>query len=111
MATRSQVIDYVANHGSGAHSKTSNRTRRSKREVFDRLTRLRNAASVSVQGNRTIINMNPDAMSTSDMPFRYTADAIDPVLLELLATAQFLVTSEDVECLEAMIREELKVSQ
>jgi hypothetical protein len=40
-------------------------------------------------------------------PFRYAPNAIDPVLVELVATIRFLTISEDIRRLEAEIAEEL----
>jgi hypothetical protein len=46
------------------------------------------------------------ALSDADLPFSYNRDAIDPVLVEVLAAAHFLVTSRDVLRLEELLREE-----
>jgi hypothetical protein len=48
-----------------------------------------------------------DALHPSEPPFRYEPNAIDPVLVEVLATAHFLAKSPDVEQLEALTRGEL----
>jgi lysozyme family protein len=59
----------------------------------------------AVPGAATL-QFNIDALLPTAPPFRYEPDAIDPVLVEVLATAHFLSISPDLQRLESVIRAE-----
>lgn len=107
-ATRAQVIDYVANLASGAHSGSPETAPSNKREAYKRLARMRQAGSYSVKGGVPTFTINTNVIANGETPFKYTPDAIDPVYLELVAAAHYLVTSEDVAKLEKAVRKELE---
>jgi hypothetical protein len=51
--------------------------------------------------------MDALTLPNDDMPFRYSPEMIDPVLLEILATIHYLLISKDTKRLEAIIAAEL----
>lgn len=108
MVSRARTIEYVANIGSGAHSGSPETATTNKQNAYRTLSRISSIASYSVSGGITTISINISATTGDDPGFKYTPDAIDPVLLELLAAAHYLVISEDTIELERVIPEELK---
>lgn len=111
-ASRREVIKYVAHVAHGVHSGQP----RDAEHIL--LNRIRHVAKFSVQpvppglgapeGEKMLsFQFNIDALSDGDMEFTYDAKAIDPTLVELLATAHLLVISPDIVKLEASIKQEL----
>jgi len=100
--SRNGVIKYVANIGSGVHSGTV-------RENEERtLAAVRNFAHYSLRESGPHIDLDMSTVSNVSNPtFNYTPDTIDPVLVELLASIHFLVTSDDVKKLENGLKQEL----
>jgi len=104
--SRSDVIKFAANIGSGVHSGTA------KEPAHKLLTRIRHSAifgtTPAPDGSKAMsMVFNIDAIEGNPTPFDYKPDSIDPVLVELLCAAHFLVSSPDVEALENTIKEEL----
>jgi hypothetical protein len=104
--TRRQVIKYIANTASGVHSGTP-------QEEADNLqARVRQCVNYSSQNDEFKIHFNVDAFNPAikDIPFKYQQGAIDPVLVELLSTAQSLTQSPRILELEAVVQEELRMA-
>jgi hypothetical protein len=98
--SRRAVLKYVGDIGR-AHSDTP-------QDHNDRvLDRVRRLVSYSIQGSAVSVTLHKDLFGAGELPFRETREAIDPVLLELLATAHFLAISPDLEDLEKVIQNEL----
>lgn len=108
MVSRARTIEYMANVASGAHSGSPKTAISDKQSVYKTLSRIRFVSSYSVKDGVTTIAMDISAATGDDPPFKYTPDSIDPVLLELLAAAHYLMISEDTAKLEQVILEELK---
>jgi hypothetical protein len=103
--TRRDAVKYIANIASGVHSGTA------KDDVDRRIARLRSVVSYRAQSLETAsINFDTSAFQNAEPPFRYQSDALDPVLVEVLATAHFLAVSPDIGRLEEVIRLELAAS-
>lgn len=100
---RRQIIKYVANTASGVHSGTP------QEEADKLLARIRQCVSYSVQNGSFHLDFNVDAFNPKvpDIPFKHQPNAVDPVLIELLATAHFVTTSPRVLELETVVRDEL----
>ena len=105
-ATRRNVIEYVANLMSAAHSGSPETAAQNKRADFDLLARIRNCVTISLEGGPRV-ELNFDALWAHEPEFRYTPDALDPVLFELMSAAHFLTASPDTTRLEQNIRKEL----
>jgi hypothetical protein len=99
--TRRDAIKYMANIASGVHSGYA------KEEIEKTIARIRRSVSYTATPTMNI-RFNVDALYPTEPPFRYEPDSLDPVLIEVLATAHFLATSPDLETLELNIHEELK---
>jgi hypothetical protein len=104
--TRRDAIKYMANVASGVHSGAP------RDDIENTIARIRRSASYSLKVGPTGrqaagISFNIDALYPNEPPFLYEPNAIDPVLVEVLATAHFLVKSPDVEQLESLVRAEL----
>jgi hypothetical protein len=104
--SRREVIKYVANIASGVHSGSPST------EEERTIARLRRSATYKVgtaeTPNDTMgLNFHLDGLSPPGNTFRYEADAIDPVLLELLAAVRLLIQSESVLELEQVILREI----
>jgi hypothetical protein len=99
-ASRNAVVKYVANVTSGVHSKTPNK------EDEKLLSRIRSVVSYEPTTTFPRISIGFDAINTETVEFTYSPAKLDPVLLELLATIQFIVASPDVHKLEAAIAAE-----
>jgi hypothetical protein len=98
-ASRNSVIKYVANVTSGVHSKTPTK------DDEKLLSRLRCVVSYEPTVPPTI-SLNFDAITQESVEFAYSANKLDPVLLELLVTLQLVVASPGVHALEAAIASE-----
>lgn len=115
--TRDDVIKYIANVGDGVHS------RRSKTEDEKIIARARHTMTFSLvdpkkDPNRPkempediglipSVNLNQDAISSSNLPLVYDTDSIDCVLVELLAIIRCVIESPDVIDLVEAIQEEV----
>jgi hypothetical protein len=97
-ATRRDVIKYMANIASGVHSDAPS-------ERADIL--LRNIQRAITYSRSTGVYFNTKAIRGEDIAFRYDPDELDVVLLELMAAAAFLVSSDDTARLEVAIQDEL----
>jgi hypothetical protein len=97
--SRNSVIKYVANVTSGVHSKTPTK------EDEKLLSRIRCVVTFAPTPT-PLISVNYGAIIEETAEFVYSPDKLDPVLLELLATIQFVVSSPDVHALEAAIAAE-----
>lgn len=100
-ATRQQVIKFVANIASGAHSGSPHATD----EIL--IAKCRNAVEISTDGQNvtTKIKNVPDYNFATD--FAHSPNSIDIVLHELLSAAYYLNESPDIAALEAYIKKEL----
>jgi hypothetical protein len=98
--SRAKAIKYVANIGSGVHS---DRPKDLDEEILMQISH-NNKYSYDKEndGFSFALGENPKK------EFSYTPDSIDAVLVELLATARFLVESPDIINLEKIVEEELR---
>lgn len=106
---RRSVIKYIAYVAGGEiHAGVAKTQTDKKAEPI--LTELRRIAKCTKNGYQidptTIIK---GTTIDEDRPFEYSPDAIDVVLLELLATVHFVISSSDTKSLETIIRQELEV--
>jgi hypothetical protein len=101
-ASRRDVIKYMANIASGVHSSTPSEPA----EVL--LHKIQRGITYS---QRTGVYFNTKITTGIDLPFRYDPDGLDVVLIELMAAASFLVSSDDTARLEDAIRDELRLFQ
>lgn len=104
--TRRSAIKYIAYTAAGIHAGDPRTQTDQKAEPI--LKEIRRRALCTKTGYQ--IDPTPMLFGTKpdqDHPFMYSPDAIDVVLLELLATLHYLVRSEDTKELEAMVRKEL----
>lgn len=99
---RREVIKYMANLGSGVHSDLPFHD-----EQF-MLARTRNAVQVSKGPNGPHVHLVWEDASPSDAALFRPAppESVDPVLIELLATANSLTLSPDVRRLEEALQKE-----
>lgn len=115
-ASRRDVIKYMANIASGVHSGTA---KEDSHLMLNRMRRVATYAAIPVPDHlehvpgqlMPSIKFNVDAFDDSDLPMTYDAGHIDPVLVELMAAANYLVQSPDVIKLEAEVAKELAESQ
>ncbi|MGH6802801.1 MAG: hypothetical protein ACREC3_05470, partial [Methyloceanibacter sp.] len=101
--SRKDVIKYVAHVASGVHSGEPD-------SAQDKLlAQIRRSARVTIKDDKSLhLALFDDGLDSRETAFRALApDSIDPVLIELLASAKFLSISPDVIHLEQMVREEL----
>ena len=100
---RKDVIKYMAHVASGVHSGVA------KEPVERTIACIRHAMKYDLASPDTLnVFFNPKVLDTTDLPFRFDPNALDPVLIEVLATAQFLTDSQDVISLETMLRKEFE---
>jgi hypothetical protein len=102
--TRRDAIKYIANVASGVHSGIA------KAETEKLVARIRKSATFKAIPNAANFEFRMDALHATEPAFSYTADAIDPVLLEVLAAAHYLELSPDIRRLEDVVRQELGIS-
>jgi hypothetical protein len=99
--TRRQVVKYVANNASGVHSGST----QSAEDIL--LSRIRSYLKFAAHDGGAKIGVNYDAYRISQAPpFVWTPEAVDLVLVELLAAAHFLSSSPDIHSLESAIHKE-----
>lgn len=112
--SRREVIKYIANIASGVHSGVP------KEADHLLLDQIRNAATYSVipvppeygepaGATMPSYTFNLEVLKDSEKEFAYSAGAIDPVLVELLAVAHLLTISPDIGKLESNIKLELGI--
>ena len=99
-ATREQVIKYVANVASGVH------TTAPKDDYELLLAKVRSANRIYYKDGGIHVALLDQGLNSDEINFEYRQDSIDPVLIELLATAKFLSISIAVTELENIIAEE-----
>lgn len=106
-ATRKDVIDYMAYRAYGIHpSKPA-----PLEPVELLLARVRKSVSVRRKPSGGInFEMFPHGFAVDLVPYKHAPDDLDMILLELLATARYLVESPFVKLLENTIRSELGIS-
>ena len=106
-AARREAIKYIANVSHGVHSGTA-------REETEKLLEELRQAAFYVPPNKTNPAMRVDISITriaTGQPspnFKYASSGIDPVLVEILATARFLCESPKILELETAIKTELE---
>ena len=99
VATRAAVIKYVANVSSGVHSDAP-------KEAGEKLLELishNNKISYDKDKDHYTLNLGDNP----NKEFSYTPESIDIVLVELLATARFIVEAPDIINLEKVVRQVL----
>jgi hypothetical protein len=96
-----EAIKYIANIASGVHSGVP------KDDNEKLIARIRQSATYSALPNAASITFKLDALYPVIPAFKYEADAIDPVLVEVLATGHFLAQSPDLRELELAVQGEL----
>jgi hypothetical protein len=102
--TRAQVILFIANLSSGAHSGTPKEPHERVLAIIRRVAKINHPRT-----GKPFLAVTPDAVKNSDSPLLYSANEIDAVLFELMATMHFLVHTPDTSRLETAIRDELTV--
>ena len=102
-ANRRQLVKYIAHFGSGVHSGTP------LNPEDELLSQMRRVFKYYRAESGAKISIDPPALfdSNSTLPFKWTADAIDHVLIELLAAANFLSIFPKIKAPESMIVSEL----
>ncbi|MGH6819071.1 MAG: hypothetical protein ACREC1_09910 [Methylovirgula sp.] len=108
--SRREVIKHIANVASGVHSQTAMEAG----EKF--LEAVRAACSYSIQDQEAQVHLLPElgidsapikfGLDPGTPPLNFSVAALDPLLVEVLATANFLIKSPDIARLEAVIQEE-----
>lgn len=105
-ATRRQVITYVANKAGGAHIAAA------QDPVDILLSRIRAHLKFTAHGGGAKISVNFNAYTNPTAPeFTWTPEAVDLVLVELLAAAHFLSRSPDIHSLELAVHKEFGFPQ
>lgn len=108
-ATRRSIIQYVARVADGVHSGAP------ENDSERLIEQMRTSCSYRVNGDTIEVDLMPElgpnraAMQVAlpqPLPETFQPSSIDPVLLEVLATAQHLVDSPDVARLEEAIKSE-----
>jgi len=97
-ASRRAVVKFAANVASGVHSGSA------ETEDEKLIQRLRHSVAYRLAGGACSITFNPSPPTGT---FVYDANSLDPVLVELLAAATFVVKSPDVRLVEDNIKNEL----
>lgn len=99
--TRAHVIKFVANVDSGVHSG------RAKTDDEILLAQVRSSASYSRNETGIHLDLFKHGVDSEEDKFSHSPDHLDPVLVELLATADFLVKSPFIVQLEEVVKAEL----
>ena len=102
-ATRRQVIKFMANLASGAHSGTPS----SPEEKL--IAKIRNAISVTSDGKTVTATIKNAPDYNYSSKFAYSPKSIDMALHELLSAAHYLNESPQLKELEASVRSEVKL--
>lgn len=103
--SRRSVIKYIAHIASGVHSGEP----REPDEAI--LAHLRRSTHIRIKDDKSLhLALLDDGLESQETAFKALApDSIDPVLIELLATAKFVAESPDVIRLEELVRAELRL--
>jgi hypothetical protein len=109
---RTQIIQFVANIGSGVHSGSP------QTDLDKSIASIRSSVRFSVgdampvgakSDSPPIIEFNEDALNPGPFRFEYTKGNIDPLLVEMLSTAKYFCESQHTIQLEAQIKKELGI--
>jgi hypothetical protein len=100
--SRKEIIKYVANIASGAHSGSP----KTKDEIL--IAQIRSQIALRLTDNGIQVALMEHGPESEETTFRYQPNSLDPVLIELLGTISFLAESPRLNDLEAAIRSELK---
>lgn len=100
-ASRRAAIKFVANVASGVHSNTP------ETDEERLLARVRQIAHVSILDGDPRIVFDQEAFENGTPKPFYDPKALDPLLIEMFASANFLTRSPEVQALESAIRSEL----
>jgi hypothetical protein len=109
-ASRRAMIKHIANVGSGVHSGAP------ETEEDTIIERMRSSCWYSVADGKVEVHILPEFGSDSaqltytpslGLPESFTASSLDPILVEMLGTAQLLAGSPDVAALEKTVVDEL----
>lgn len=105
--TRRDVIKYVANVASGVHS---GKPKEKEHHLLNRIRHVATLKMVTPPAGPPMpgFGLNLQALSDAELPFSYDKNNIDPVLVELLAAADYLAKSPDLLKLETVVTEELR---
>lgn len=95
--SREAVIKYVANVASGVHTTTA------KTEEEKLLAKIRSGNYLSIEEAGVHIELMKHGSDSDETEFKHTPNAVDPVLIELLAASHFLSISPDIKKLETII--------
>ena len=101
-ATRSDVIKFSANIASGVHSSKPSE----KVEIL--LDRIRRLITYTPDGGGVKMAFDLAQVTSHVSNFRHVPQGFDAVLLELFATAYYLLSSPDIDRLQAAIEAELQ---
>ena len=101
-ATRKGVIKYIANIGGGVHAG------KEADPEDELLSLIRNSARLKKDAAKDGIHLDlmPHGIDVDISTFKHQPDAIDPVMIELLAAATFLVQSPYIDELEKCLQAE-----
>jgi hypothetical protein len=99
--SRGDVIKYAANIASGVHSGAA------KDRADHILQRIRQCAIIKVTDGHCSVGVNLAAIEGHDPPLAYDPAALDPVLVELLSCAHFIIKSDDTRRLESIVAQEI----
>jgi hypothetical protein len=99
--TRRDALKYIAHVASGVHSGIP------KEEIEKTIARIRMSATYSAIPGAANFTFKLDALYPAEPSFRYAPDAVDPVLIEVLAAAHFVEISPNIRRLEDVVRKEL----
>jgi hypothetical protein len=102
--SRQSTIRYAANIAGGVHSDSP------KTQDDATLERIRRSVQLSVEDRRHTMTLNIDGLDPNKDIFYYRPDAIDPILLEILAAAYFINTSPTTTSLTEILRTELEIT-
>jgi hypothetical protein len=100
---RRHVIKYIANVAHGVHSGAPS-------DEFEKIVaNVRRAATFRAPPG-AFVSLNMSVLQQEDnteIPFRYSPDALDPALVEIASTLHFLTNSPKLIDLESLIKTEL----
>ncbi len=100
---RGAVIKYVANVASGVHSGHP----KDPDEIL--LAQMRSSTILSRRGDGVHIELFPHGVDTDTTVFSHRPEALDAVLIELLAAASFFIETPSIAALERFIQDELEL--
>lgn len=100
--SRKKIIQFVANIANGAHAGTP------KTDDEKRIAMICRAGRFSFDKGQPTFEMKLALKEGEQLFFQYSKDSVDPLLIELLATARYLAESADSALLKEKILDELK---